>query len=458
MQHQNKENADGMQRGLANRHVQLIAIGGTIGTGLFLGAGTSIQLTGPSILLIYLVTGLFMFAMMRAIGEMMYADPEQHTFVSFINKYVDVGAGWFAGWSYWISLVFVGMAEITAVANYVNFWFPNWPSWIVQIVFLLVLSLINLIAVKIFGEAEFWFAMIKIVAIIAMIVTGLFMIFGHFQTPGGGHAGFGNITNGFSLFPNGVLQFMMAFQLVFFAFQGMEYISLTVSETMNPRDVLPRAINQILLRILIFYIGALLVIMGIYNWQSLDASRSPFVQVFQLAGINWAAGLINFVVLTSAASALNSVLYSAGRQLFALSKKSDNTFLSNFAHLSKTGVPASAILFTAGIILISPVINSIPAISNAFEFVTSASSSVYVVIYILAMIAHYNYRRSQDFKADGFKMPFYRILNPITIIFFIYVFITLFLQQSTLYAAIGGSIWIVIFGWLAYRKQKNTLA
>ena len=290
MQHQNKENADGMQRGLANRHVQLIAIGGTIGTGLFLGAGTSIQLTGPSILLIYLVTGLFMFAMMRAIGEMMYADPEQHTFVSFIDKYVGVGAGWFAGWSYWISLVFVGMAEITAVANYVNFWFPNWPSWIVQIVFLLVLSLINLIAVKIFGEAEFWFAMIKIVAIIAMIVTGLFMIFGHFQTPGGGHAGFGNITNGFSLFPNGVLQFMMAFQLVFFAFQGMEYISLTVSETMNPRDVLPRAINQILLRILIFYIGALLVIMGIYNWQSLDASRSPFVQVFQLAGINLGRG------------------------------------------------------------------------------------------------------------------------------------------------------------------------
>ena len=211
-------NADGTIRGLKKKHVQMIAIGGTIGTGLFLGAGNSIAKTGPSILIVYAVLGAFFFMMMRGIGEMLYADPSQHTFVSFISKYVGAGAGYFAGWSYWIGLLFVAMAELTAVSTYVKFWFPSWKTWIIQILFLFVLTMINLIAVRVFGETEYWFAMIKIIAIVAMIVTGLILIFTGFKAPAsGGHtvASFSNVFSNFSLFPNGASMFFAAFPMVF---------------------------------------------------------------------------------------------------------------------------------------------------------------------------------------------------------------------------------------------------
>ena len=176
---------NGMVRGLQNRHVQLIAIAGTIGTGLFLGAGRSLSLTGPSIILVYILTGIFMYLMMRAIGEMLYMDPDQHTFINFITKYLGKGWGFFSGWSYWVSLIFLGMAEITAVSTYVQYWFPSWPAWQIQIIFLIILSSVNLIAVKIFGEVEFWFGMIKIITILALIATGIFMVATNFETPAG---------------------------------------------------------------------------------------------------------------------------------------------------------------------------------------------------------------------------------------------------------------------------------
>ena len=194
----NKKNK--MERGLTNRHVQVMAIAGTIGTGLFLGAGRSISLTGPSIVLIYMITGTFMFLMMRAVGEMLYQDPEQHTFINFITRHLGKGWGYFSVWSYWLSVIFIGMAEITAISHYVQFWFPSWPSWMIEIGFLTILALVNLIAVKLFGEVEFWFAMVKIVAILAMIATGVFMVLTGFKTPHG-VASLANIADNFSLFP-----------------------------------------------------------------------------------------------------------------------------------------------------------------------------------------------------------------------------------------------------------------
>ena len=315
---------NGMVRGLQNRHVQLIAIAGTIGTGLFLGAGRSLSLTGPSIIFVYLLTGVFMYFMMRAIGEMLYMDPNQHTFINFITKYLGKGWGFFSGWSYWVSLVFLGMAEITAVATYVQYWFPHWPAWEIQLVFLLILSSVNLIAVKIFGEVEFWFGMIKIITILALIATGIFMVATDFKTPAG-HASLANITQGFQMFPKGWVSFVMTFQMVFFAYQAIEFVGVTTSETANPRKVLPKAIKEIPVRIVIFYVGALIAIMAIFPWQQLPVNESPFVTVFQMVGIKWAAAFINFVVLTAAASSLNSTLYSTGRHLFQLAKETPNS-------------------------------------------------------------------------------------------------------------------------------------
>ena len=446
--HPGEETENGMVRGLQNRHVQLIAIAGTIGTGLFLGAGRSLSLTGPSIILVYMLTGAFMYLMMRAIGEMLYMDPDQHTFINFITKYLGKGWGYFSGWSYWVSLVFLGMAEITAVSNYVQLWFPNWPAWQIQIVFLALLSCVNLIAVKVFGEVEFWFGMIKIVTILALIATGIFMVTTNFETPAG-HASLTNITNGFQMFPNGWVKFVMAFQMVFFAYQAIEFVGITTSETANPRQVLPKAIKEIPIRIVIFYVGALLAIMAIFPWQQLPVNKSPFVTVFQMVGIKWAAGLINFVVLTAAASSLNSTLYSTGRHLYQIAKETPNSKVMNrlkLNSLSRMGIPSHAIIFSAIVVAVSAFINVLPGVSDAFALITASSSGVYIAIYILTMLAHLKYRKSKEFMPDGFVMPAYKVLNPLTIVFFLFVFVCLFLQESTYIGAIGASIWIILFG------------
>ena len=454
--HPGEEIENGMVRGLQNRHVQLIAIAGTIGTGLFLGAGRSLSLTGPSIILVYMLTGAFMYLMMRAIGEMLYMDPDQHTFINFITKYIGKGWGYFSGWSYWVSLVFLGMAEITAVSNYVQLWFPNWPAWQIQIIFLALLSCVNLIAVKVFGEVEFWFGMIKIVTILALIATGIFMVTTNFETPAG-HASLSNITNGFQMFPNGWVKFVMAFQMVFFAYQAIEFVGITTSETANPRQVLPKAIKEIPIRIVIFYVGALLAIMAIFPWQQLPVNKSPFVTVFQMVGIKWAAGLINFVVLTAAASSLNSTLYSTGRHLYQIAKETPNSKVMNrlkLNSLSRMGIPSRAIIFSAIVVAVSAFINVLPGVSDAFALITASSSGVYIAIYILTMLAHLKYRKSKEFMPDGFVMPAYKVLNPLTIVFFLFVFVCLFLQESTYIGAIGATIWIILFG--IYSNWKHS--
>lgn len=454
--HPGEETENGMVRGLQNRHVQLIAIAGTIGTGLFLGAGRSLSLTGPSIILVYMLTGAFMYFMMRAIGEMLYMDPDQHTFINFITKYLGKGWGYFSGWSYWVSLVFLGMAEITAVSNYVQLWFPNWPAWQIQIIFLALLSCVNLIAVKVFGEVEFWFGMIKIVTILALIATGIFMVMTNFETPAG-HASLTNITNGFQMFPNGWVKFVMAFQMVFFAYQAIEFVGITTSETANPRQVLPKAIKEIPIRIVIFYVGALVAIMAIFPWQQLPVNKSPFVTVFQMVGIKWAAGLINFVVLTAAASSLNSTLYSTGRHLYQIAKETPNSKVMNrlkLNSLSRMGIPSRAIIFSAIVVAVSAFINVLPGVSDAFALITASSSGVYIAIYILTMLAHLKYRKSKEFMPDGFVMPAYKVLNPLTIVFFLFVFVCLFLQESTYIGAIGATIWIILFG--IYSNWKHS--
>lgn len=452
----NNDLENGMVRGLQNRHVQLIAIAGTIGTGLFLGAGRAISLTGPSIVLVYIITGIFMFMMMRAIGEMLYYDPDQHTFINFITKYIGPGWGYFSGLSYWLSLIFIGMADITALGSYVQYWFPEWHSWLIQIIALCVLASVNLIAVKIFGETEFWFAMIKIVAIMALIVTGIFMVTTGFETPHG-HAALSNISNHFSLFPKGKLNFFMGFQMVFFAYQAIEFVGITTSETANPRKVLPKAINDIPARIVIFYVGSLISIMAIIPWQDLPVDKSPFVMVFQLLGIKWAAALINFVVLTSSASALNSVLYSTGRHLYQIANENANAFTDNLKlnTLSRQGVPSRAIIASAVVVGISALISIIPGVSDAFSLIAASSSGVYIAIYALTMVAHWRYRHSSDFMPDGFLMPKYKLTTPITLAFFAFVFVSLFLQESTYIGAIGATIWIIVFGIYCNLKFKT---
>ncbi|MCI1935904.1 MAG: amino acid permease [Bifidobacteriaceae bacterium] len=465
-----------MERGLKNRHVQFIAIGGTIGTGLFLGSGKSIALTGPAIVLVYIAVGIMMFILMRAIGELMYQDPSQHTFITFIGKYIGHGWGHFAGWSYWIVLVLIGMTEITAVSTYFVTFFNSFGidlsawKWLIELCFLGVLVLINLIAVKAFGETEFWFSMIKITLIVCMIITGVVMVVLNYHYPAvhlqgsatvpAGSASLSNLFKDFSLAPNGWLSFFMSFQMVFFAYETIEFVGVTVSETRNPRKVLPKAINQIIYRILIFYVGALLAIMAIVPWTSFKPNAdgtfaSPFIMVFRYAGLDWASELVFFVVITAAASALNSQLYSAGRHLYQLSQESSSRVLRPLAKVSKSSVPANAIIVSALLILLSPVINAIPKVSSLFVLFSSASSAIIIFIYILTMVAHYRYRKSSDFIADGFVLKGYKVWDVVTIVFFVFVYVTLFLSSDTRWPGVVGLIWLVIFGFVSQRIERN---
>ena len=254
-----------LKRGMESRHLQMISLGGVIGTGLFLGSGKSISLTGPSIIFVYILVGVIMFFLMRAIGEMMYRDPSQHTFINFITRYLGNGWGHFAGWTYWAALVLLGMTEITAVSTYFITFFDTFGidlthwKWLIELCFLVSLVSINLIAVKVFGEVEFWFSMIKITLICAMIATAVVMIVIGYHYPAvqihgvdhvspAGHAGFDNLFANFSFAPNGWMAFLMSFQMVFFAYEMIEFVGVTVSETKNPRKVLPKAINEIIVR------------------------------------------------------------------------------------------------------------------------------------------------------------------------------------------------------------------
>ena len=441
-----------MERGLSNRHVQFIAIGGTIGTGLFLGSGKSISLTGPSIIFVYILVGVIMFFLMRAIGEMMYRDPSQHTFINFITRYLGNGWGHFAGWTYWAAL------DLT-----------HW-KWLIELCFLVSLVSINLIAVKVFGEVEFWFSMIKITLICAMIATAVVMIVIGYHYPAvqihgvdhvspAGHAGFDNLFANFSFAPNGWMAFLMSFQMVFFAYEMIEFVGVTVSETKNPRKVLPKAINEIIVRVLIFYVGALVAIMCIVPWTSFKPNKdgsfaSPFIMMFQYAGLNWASALVFFVVITAASSALNSLLYSAGRHLYQLSEVSPNPTLNKLGKVSDRKVPARAILVSAALILLSPIVNAIPGISGAFVLFSSASSAVFLFIYILTLLAHRRYRRSADFIADGFVMPAWKVLNTVAIVFFVFIYLTLFLADDTRNSAIAGLVWLVGFGGFSMLRER----
>lgn len=450
------KNEDGTIRSLSNRHVQMIAIGGTIGTGLFLGAGSTIAKTGPSILLVYAIMGIFFFFLMRALGEMFYADSSHHTFVSFISKYLGPSVGQFTGWTYWLGLVFLCMSELTAVATYVQYWLPTLPTWAIQVTFLGLLVGINLTAARFFGETEFWFAMIKISAIVALILTGLFMVITATKTPLG-KASFANLTHNYTLLPKGPYSFITAFPMVFFAFEGIEFVTITIGEAKNPKQVIKKAVNETLLRILLFYIGALLVIMTIIPWTSLSSHSSPFVQVFQLAGFATAAGIINFVVLISAASALNSSLFSAGRHFYQLAKEStpDSWLNRHFAKISDQGVPAWGILATAALVLLTPLLGLTNGLSALFTIVTGASSDMYIIVYVLALLAHRRYRQSADFDPNGFKMPFYQLMSPLTISFFIAVFCSLFFVPVDFTGALGAVIWTILFGLFTWIRQRK---
>lgn len=438
-----------LSRGLKNRHVQLLAIGGAIGTGLFLGAGRSIHLAGPSILFAYTITGAICFLIMRALGELLLSNLNYHSFVDFVHDYLGNTAAFITGWTYWFCWISLAMADLTASGLYIQYWFPSIPQWVPNFIFLLILLAMNLTAVELFGEMEFWFALIKIVAILLLIIIGIFMIVKGFST-NVGPSSFSNLWNHGGWFPNGASGFILSFQMVVFAFTGIELVGLTAGETENPTQVIPKAINNIPIRIIIFYIGALIVIMSIYPWNSINPAKSPFVQVFAAVGIVAAASIINFVVLTSAASACNSGIFSTSRMVYSLAK--ENNAPESMKKLTSHKVPSNALIFSAAVILISVILSYIMP-EEVFVLITSVSTFCFIFIWAIIVVCHLKYRKANpELSAKSkFKMPFYPIANYVILAFIAFVLIVLALNKETRVALFVTPVWFIVL-WVVYSK------
>ncbi|UQS86765.1 amino acid permease [Nicoliella spurrieriana] len=452
------QNDEQMSKELKERHVQLIALGGTIGTGLFLGAGQSIHFAGPSILLAYIIAGIACFFLMRALGELLMSNPDSTSYIDFIDKYLGARWGFIAGWTYWISWIAIAMAEITAAGLYMKFWFPSLPQWLPALLILIILFFLNSITVSAFGETEFWFAIIKVVAIIALIVVGVVLLLMHYQTSVG-PVSLNNLTNG-KFFANGAKGFFLSFQMVIFSFVGIEMIGMTASETKDPEKVIPKSINSVPTRILLFYIGSLLALMVIYPWNDISQDSSPFVQVFKNIGITSAAAIINFVVLTAAASACNSAIFTTGRMLYSLTGRESNQFSKRMHRLSKNKVPSNAILASTLVIAIAVILNIVIP-KGVFTFIASVATTCFIFIWGAIVITHIKYRK--QVKASGreseleFKTPLFPASDYFVLAFLGMVAIVLLFEFDTLVALIGSIGWLIVI-YIVYelgRKRNN---
>lgn len=441
-----------LNRGLKNRHVQLIAIGGAIGTGLFLGSGHSIALTGPAILFAYIITGIICFLMMRVLGELLLSNTEYHTFIEFVQDYMGEKTAFVTGWTYWFCWISVAMADITAVGIYVKYWFPSIEAWIPSLVTLIILLLMNLVTVKLFGEMEFWFACIKVVAIIALIVLGLYFILTG-QPTSAGVASFSNLWSHGGWFPKGMDGFIQSFQMVVFAFAGIELVGLTAGETENPEKVIPKSINSIPVRIILFYVGALGVIMSIFPWDSVNPDRSPFVEVFLAVGIVGAASMVNFVVLTSAASACNSGVFSTSRLLYSLAKRNHAPGILEI--LTSKQVPANALFLSVLVICLVVALQYVVA-EGVFVIISSVSTFCFLYIWGIITICHMKFiRKRPDLAAKSvFKMPLFPFLNYLVLAFFAFVIVTLAFNPATRVALFVTPVWFIML-LLIYQLKKE---
>jgi len=448
-----KQEAVDFHRGLKDRHVQLIALGGAIGVGLFLGSGRAIGQAGPGLILAYAAAGAIIFFIMRALGELMLHRPVAGSFATYAEEYVSPFAGFATGWSYWFMWVVTGMAEITAVGIYTHFWFPDVPQWIPALVTLGVLYGVNLVAVKLFGELEFWFALIKIVAIVALLIGGpLFLIFGSGENAEAARVS--NLWDHGGLFPMGMLGVVLALQMVMFAFQGVELLGVTAGEVEDPAKSLPKATNAVVWRILVFYIGALLVMMMLVPWTEFTAGESPFVMVFERMGFPAAALAINFVVITAAASSCNSGIFSTGRMLYTLAHFGQAP--KAFGKVNKNHVPAHGITASVAVMFLGVVLNYfIP--EQVFVYVTSVALVGSLWTWGMIMIAHLGYRRAVargEAEPVSFRMPGAPFTNWLVVAFLIVVAIFLGFDEGTRVALYVAPVWFALLG-IGYRMSRR---
>lgn len=398
------EKGDNYTKALGNRQVQMIAIGGAIGVGLFLGAGGKLQQVGPSLVLSYALCGIAAYFVMRALGELVMQEPSSGSFVTYARKFIGPWAGFVSGWMYWVNWAMTGIAEITAVAIYVHKWLPDVPQWITALIALGVLLAVNLLSVKLFGELEFWFSVVKVTAIVVFLITAVGLVLTGANI-GGTPAGVHNLTGHGGLFPAGVGIALMTLQAVIFAYSAIEVVGIAAGETKDPRKVLPKAINSVIWRIGVFYVGSVLMLAMLLPWPFYNGGESPFVTVFSRLGIPGIGDVMNAVVLTAALSSCNSGLYSTGRILRSLAEEGEAPKF--VGKMNKHHVPFGGILFTCGAYVIGVGLNYLVP-KDAFDIAIAVASLGVISTWATLVVCQMRMRTMSlrgEIERPAYRMP-----------------------------------------------------
>ncbi|OLF56636.1 amino acid permease [Pseudomonas chlororaphis] len=440
-----QQQAQALKRGLSARHIRFMALGSAIGTGLFYGSASAIQMAGPAVLLAYLIGGAAVFMVMRALGEMAVRNPVSGSFGQYASTYLGPMAGFLLGWTYAFEMVIVGLADVTAFGIYMGFWYPDVPRWIWVLGIVSLIGGLNLCNVKVFGEMEFWLSLLKVGAIVAMILGGFgIMLFGIGSSTGSATIGLSNLWEHGGFMPNGVGGLIASFAVVMFAFGGIEIIGVTAGEARDPERVLPRAINAVPLRILLFYVLTLFVLMAIYPWQQIGSQGSPFVQIFSNLGIGSAATILNIVVISAAVSAINSDIFGAGRMMYGLAQQGHAP--KGFAQLSRYGVPWMTVVVMSIALLLGVLLNYLIP-ENVFLLIASIATFATVWVWLMILFTQVAMRRSMTAEQVAqlkFPVPFWPYAPMAAIAFMLFIFGVLGYFPDTQAALIVGLVWIVL--------------
>ncbi|WP_447096067.1 amino acid permease [Pseudomonas sp. CF10PS3] len=435
----------GLKRGLSARHIRFMALGSAIGTGLFYGSASAIQMAGPAVLLAYLIGGAAVFMVMRALGEMAVHNPVSGSFGQYASTYLGPMAGFTLGWTYAFEMIIVCLADVTAFGIYMGFWFPDVARWVWVLGIVFLIGGLNLCNVKVFGEMEFWLSLLKVGAIVAMILGGFgIMLFGIHSAGETQASGLSNLWAHGGFMPNGVGGLIASFAVVMFAFGGIEIIGITAGEAKDPQRVIPKAINAVPLRILLFYVLTLFVLMAIYPWPQIGSQGSPFVQIFSNLGIGSAATILNIVVISAAVSAINSDIFGAGRMMYGLAQQGQAP--KGFAQLSKQGVPWMTVVVMGAALLGGVLLNYLIP-ENVFLVIASIATFATVWVWLMILFTQVAMRRSMTKEQVAelkFPVPFWPYAPAAAIVFMLFVFGVLGYFPDTQAALLVGAVWIVL--------------
>ncbi|UUT19466.1 MULTISPECIES: amino acid permease [Pseudomonas] len=440
-----QQQAQGLKRGLSARHIRFMALGSAIGTGLFYGSASAIQMAGPAVLLAYLIGGAAVFMVMRALGEMAVHNPVSGSFGHYASNYLGPLPGFILGWTYAFEMIIVCLADVTAFGIYMGFWFPEVARWVWVLGIVFLIGGLNLCNVKVFGEMEFWLSLLKVGAIVAMILAGFgIMLFGIGSASSEQATGVANLWAHGGFMPNGIGGLIASFAVVMFAFGGIEIIGITAGEAKDPQRVIPKAINAVPMRILLFYVLTLFVLMAIYPWPQIGSQGSPFVQIFDNLGIGSAATILNIVVISAAVSAINSDIFGAGRMMYGLAQQGQAP--KGFAQLSKHGVPWMTVVVMGAALLGGVLLNYLIP-ENVFLLIASIATFATVWVWLMILFTQVAMRRSMSAEQVAqlkFPVPFWPWAPAAAIVFMLFVFGVLGYFPETQAALAVGAVWIVL--------------